>query len=145
MQLSTKLMKCGSITAASDRFTENAGVFPERIERVWEASAPADESMRLAAVATTTADGVSLDIDNQLKTLFDALRTPHRPSELPLDDTPQDGEDPFFCLLDDDSRIVDVRVITDRHLNAPAADHVLLTMRVRTRATQTIYGNIGLA
>ena len=25
MQLSTKLMKCGSVTAASERFTENAG------------------------------------------------------------------------------------------------------------------------
>ena len=25
MQLSTKLMKCGSMTAASERFTENAG------------------------------------------------------------------------------------------------------------------------
>lgn len=84
------------------------------------------------------------DIDNRLKTLFDALRYPTTIKELPPGDTPQEDEDPLFCLLDDDARIVDVRVIADRYLNAPSTDHVLMTMRVRTRQTQSIYGNIGL-
>lgn len=51
---------------------------------------------------------------------------------------------PLFCLVEDDARIVDVRVIADRYLNAPNKDHVMLTMRVRTRQTQPIFGNIGL-
>lgn len=84
------------------------------------------------------------DIDNRLKTLFDALRFPNKTNELPPDDSPLDDEDPFFCLLDDDARIVDVRVIADRYLDAPSRDHVMLTMRVRTRPTQLIYGNVGL-
>lgn len=43
------------------------------------------------------------DIDNQLKTLFDALRAPHDVAELP--GGPSDGDqDPLFCLLDDDER-----------------------------------------
>lgn len=84
------------------------------------------------------------DIDNRLKTLFDALRYPTTAKELPPGDSPRDDEDPLFCLLDDDARIVDVRVIADRYLDAPSPDHVLLTMRVRTRQTQAIFGNIGL-
>jgi hypothetical protein len=48
------------------------------------------------------------DIDNQLKTLFDALRVPAT-SELPSGETPNADEDPFFCLLEDDERIVDIR------------------------------------
>lgn len=84
------------------------------------------------------------DIDNRLKTLFDALRYPNTDKELPADDSPGEGEDPFFCLLDDDARIVDVRVMADRYLDPPSKDHVMLTMRVRTRPTQLIYGNIGL-
>lgn len=45
---------------------ENAGAFPERIERVWEASAPVDPSIRLAATAMLTSDGLTVDVDNQL-------------------------------------------------------------------------------
>lgn len=84
------------------------------------------------------------DIDNRLKTLFDALRYPNATKELPPNDSPGEGEDPFFCLLDDDARIVDVRVIADRYLKAPSRDHVMMTMRVRTRPTQLIFGNVGL-
>ena len=47
-QLSTKLMKCGSVTAASDRFTENAG--GSRFQTVGIAMQPADELADHAAV-----------------------------------------------------------------------------------------------
>ena len=46
------------------------------------------------------------DIDKQLKTLFDALRAPQVPAEIPGEDAPGEGENPFFCLLDDDERIL---------------------------------------
>lgn len=41
------------------------------------------------------------DIDNRLKTLFDALQQPEL-DQIPKNDSPQEGEIPFFCLLEDD-------------------------------------------
>lgn len=53
------------------------------------------------------------DIDNRLKTLFDALRMPEGKSELGGYDAPEEGEEPFFCLLQDDSMITKIAVETD--------------------------------
>jgi len=53
------------------------------------------------------------DIDNRLKTLFDALRLPKGSQELLGYDKPDDDEKPFFCLLEDDSLITHVSVETD--------------------------------
>ena len=85
------------------------------------------------------------DIDNRLKTLFDALRMPRVPNEIPVGDAPRKGEDPLFCLLEDDNLVTSVAVTTDRLLEAvenPA--EVLLVIHVRTRGTKVTYGNIGL-
>ena len=74
------------------------------------------------------------DIDNRLKTLFDALKVPSEPSALPIGTIPQLGEEPFFCLLEDDSLIARVSVETDRLLE-PCSDTsmVRLFIRVKTR------------
>ncbi|HEV8430305.1 MAG TPA: hypothetical protein VGQ41_20545 [Pyrinomonadaceae bacterium] len=56
------------------------------------------------------------DIDNRIKTFFDALRIPTDGGELPRDSVPDIGEDPFFCLVQDDSLITEVRIVTDRLL-----------------------------
>jgi hypothetical protein len=53
------------------------------------------------------------DIDNRIKTLFDALRIPTAGE---INDSPEAGENPFFCLLEDDSLITEVSVSTDRLL-----------------------------
>ncbi len=54
------------------------------------------------------------DIDNRVKVLFDALRMPN---EVEVKNSlPQQGERPFFCLLEDDALITDVRITTDRLL-----------------------------
>ena len=53
------------------------------------------------------------DIDNRLKTLFDALSVPSHNNQLPNDDEPQDGESPFYCLLEDDNLITSIAVDTD--------------------------------
>jgi hypothetical protein len=58
------------------------------------------------------------DIDGQLKTLFDALRMPAGLSETGGME-PQDDETPFFCLLQDDRLISEVRVTTDQLLLLP--------------------------
>lgn len=84
------------------------------------------------------------DIDNQLKTLFDALRCPTS-AEIPAGDNPSRDEDPMFCLLDDDERIVDVQVSTDRFLAPPAERSVHAHISVRTRPTPVVYANLPLA
>lgn len=48
------------------------------------------------------------DLDNRIKTLFDALRVPKDGSE--LHGLPEEGENPFFCLLEDDSLITEFNV-----------------------------------
>ena len=58
------------------------------------------------------------DIDGQLKTLFDALRIPDNASETG-GMGPQEDEDPFFCLLQDDRLISEVSVSTDQLLLLP--------------------------
>ena len=45
---------------------EQAGVHSERIERVWEASAPADPLLKLRASGRFGADGLSLEVQNDL-------------------------------------------------------------------------------
>jgi hypothetical protein len=45
------------------------------------------------------------DLDNRIKTLIDALRKPQGPIELRGNEKPAEGEDPFFCLLEDDKLI----------------------------------------
>jgi hypothetical protein len=57
------------------------------------------------------------DIDNRLKTLFDALRLPDSNAGLGGPSTPD--EDPFFVLLKDDCLISDVRITTDNLLLLP--------------------------
>jgi hypothetical protein len=52
------------------------------------------------------------DIDNRLKTLFDALRMPSTSNEL-AGNAPAADEDPFYCLLQDDKLITEVNVRTD--------------------------------
>ncbi len=56
------------------------------------------------------------DIDNRLKTLLDALTIPHRPQQIPKDDSPQETEVPFHCLLEDDSLVTGLTVTVDRLL-----------------------------
>lgn len=58
------------------------------------------------------------DIDNRLKTLFDALRVPKLNNEL-ADIELKDDEDPLFVLLQDDCLITNVRVETDELLDPP--------------------------
>jgi hypothetical protein len=51
------------------------------------------------------------DLDNRLKTLFDALRIPDSVGD---DVQPENSEMPFFyCLLQDDALIIEVNVSTD--------------------------------
>lgn len=81
------------------------------------------------------------DIDNRLKTLFDALRVPVD-NEIPKDEKPEVDEDPFFCLLENDSLISKIVVDTDRLLKkTQKTTDVHLDIQVITRPTQVLIGN----
>ena len=59
------------------------------------------------------------DIDNRVKTVIDALRKPHNANELAGNEVPGEGEDPFYCLLEDDKQVSHLSVETDRLLDPP--------------------------
>ncbi len=58
------------------------------------------------------------DIDGQLKALIDALRMPKDAKEAG-GIGPQDDEHPFFCLLENDNLITEVKVTSDQLLLLP--------------------------
>jgi hypothetical protein len=87
------------------------------------------------------------DLDNRLKTLFDALRVPS-PGEMNSKLTPQEGESPFYCLLEDDRLITKVSVETDILLQPVGAksnrydpNDARLVITVRLRPAEFRYDN----
>lgn len=74
------------------------------------------------------------DIDNRIKVLFDALSMPQ--NQQLTGQKPDVGEDPFFCLLQDDKQITQVNIITDCLLTPQAAcknnNDVHLIIHVKT-------------
>lgn len=80
------------------------------------------------------------DLDNRLKTLFDALRVPSL-SELPSDAQLGSDENPYYCLLQDDALVTGFGVTTDRLLAPASAHDVELIIRVNARATRKSWKN----
>jgi hypothetical protein len=84
------------------------------------------------------------DLDNRLKTLFDALRKPKDLKELPNSYQSPPKEELFYCLLEDDALITGVALTTDRLLEFSSEDEVLLLIRVRIRGARTTIDNMSL-
>ena len=87
------------------------------------------------------------DIDNRLKTLFDALTMPRYSNALPSGAVPQSDETPFFfCLLEDDNLVTAVSVRTEQLLE-PDIDSALVdaSIHVLTRVTRPTMGNPSFA
>lgn len=82
------------------------------------------------------------DMDNRLKTLFDALSMPPQVNALPPDATPGPDESPYFCLLESDALIVSIAVKTEQLLE-PNLDQSIVdaTIAVETRVTRHTLGN----
>lgn len=94
---------------------------------------------------------VLADIDNRLKTVFDALRMADTPDELgarSIDGPvrPDADEDPFFTLLEDDRLITHVAVTTDTLLEPVedcSVDHaVRMIIGVSIRPYNVHMGNL---
>lgn len=75
------------------------------------------------------------DIDNRIKTLLDGLRRPSDVSELPSGIKPEPEEQPFFCLLEDDGLVSDLRVRTEELLTpTDDSEYVELVINTNIRA-----------
>lgn len=83
------------------------------------------------------------DIDNRLKTLFDALTMPTQAQDIPRGWTPAVGQNPLHCLLEDDALISTVSVRTERLLAAPTASHVRATIHVQV-STAWAFGGFAI-
>ena len=82
------------------------------------------------------------DIDNRLKTLFDAITMPRHLNALPSGIAPESDQTPFFCLLEDDNLVIAVSVRTEQLLE-PVSDSSLVdvSINVRTYVTRVTMGN----
>jgi hypothetical protein len=90
------------------------------------------------------------DIDNRLKTLIDGLRRPRHINELVGNEVPADGEDPFYCLLDDDKQVTHIEVETDTLLdpftgNEADNNKVRLVITVELRPYNVTLFNLSFA
>lgn len=81
------------------------------------------------------------DIDNRLKTLFDALRYPKNANEIPAGTVPDADEQPFHCLLEDDNLITGLSVTTDRLLRPAGPNEVELVIAIQVKPTVMTKGN----
>lgn len=72
------------------------------------------------------------DIDNRLKTLFDALCIPQL-NAIPSEAVLPDGDTKIYCLLEDDKLITRLNIATDQYLEPEAhPNDVLLLLKVHT-------------
>lgn len=77
------------------------------------------------------------DIDNRLKTLLDALKVPSDEQGMPSGIQPAEDEQPFLCLVEDDSLVTDIEIKTAHWLEPQAQNtsEVVLVLRVQTRGS----------
>lgn len=88
------------------------------------------------------------DIDNRIKTVIDALRRPRHAQELVGNEIPSEGEDPFFCLMEDDTQVDRFTVETDALLDVGEdTDHrkAQLVVTVDVRPTYVTTFNLSFA
>jgi hypothetical protein len=90
------------------------------------------------------------DIDNRIKTLFDALKTPKQLEQLGdfKNRGPGIEEDPFYCLLEDDGLVSKVSIETDTLLEPiaggiPAESDARLVITVKLRPATVLISNMG--
>jgi hypothetical protein len=90
------------------------------------------------------------DIDNRIKTLFDALKLPRQSEQLGdyKDKGPSADEVPFFCLMEDDGLVAKVSVETDALLESlaggiPSNSDARLIVTVSLRPATVMIANMG--
>jgi len=88
------------------------------------------------------------DLDNRIKTLFDAFRRPTNMGEVGPYDEPEENERPFYCLLEDDVLVTKISVQGDMLLEAIDGRYdknmARLVISVSLRPYVATWTNIGL-
>ena len=82
------------------------------------------------------------DLDNRIKTLFDALRVPSAASEIPKPDQFDYSSGGMYCLLQDDKLISRVSLKSYRNYAPVDSAQVTALIEVRTRITRALWGNL---
>ena len=88
--------------------------------------------------------GCGGDIDNRLKTLFDALQCPDINQIKPVKESFVDKQ-PFFCLLENDKLITSVNIRTHTLLRYENETDVSVLIHVMVKATRAMMETIGLS
>ena len=86
------------------------------------------------------------DLDNRLKTLIDALRITQNTNELGKYTAPDKDEDPFYCLLEDDSLVTSFSLTSDAlltHENKMDRNDVKLVISVNIQPRLATNFNVG--
>jgi hypothetical protein len=84
------------------------------------------------------------DIDNRLKTLFDALRMPSKAEVQQLGVVVEQDDDPLHCLLKDDALIHRVNVETDRLLKDADPKALMAIIQVTVAVTRVTWDTLAL-
>ncbi len=84
------------------------------------------------------------DIDNRLKTLFDALQCPDINQIKPVKGSFA-GKQPFFCLLENDKLITSVNIKTHTLLLSENKTDVSVLIHVMVKATELYINTVGIA
>jgi hypothetical protein len=84
------------------------------------------------------------DIDNRLKTLFDALQCPDVNQIKPVKKNFNDKQ-PFFCLLENDKLVTSVNIRTHTLLRYENKSDVSVLIHVMVKATDLMFDTIGLS
>jgi len=82
------------------------------------------------------------DIDNRIKTLFDALRVPAADSEIPANDSFDYAHGGMYCLLEDDKLINRISIRSYQDHGSSEDDHVRCLIEVETRIIQATWRNL---
>ena len=82
------------------------------------------------------------DIDNRLKTLFDALRIPQNTDEIPPDDDFDYSDDGMYCLLEDDKLINGVQINVFQDHDPLDKNSCKVLIKVNTKINAVLWGNL---
>ena len=121
-----------------DSFLNSTRVFPDYYgvdtfildyEKIWQPDANKQVSLNKAVANKHQEFGYKF-----VKTIIDALTKPAHRNQLPANESPSEGEDPFYCLLEDDGLVTSLEVESDILLlsNFPNNHaHVIVSAEIR--------------
>jgi len=130
------------VVASPNFVVKNVGPFRFKPLVSSEYAAVADINLFMLRAGATGEILKGGDIDNRLKTLFDALSIPSQDNQLPSQ-APGDDQVPFYCLLEDDRLVSSVRVETAPLLRKDIEPlDVVLFIQVTVKTTHVTRSNM---